>query len=128
MSCHPLLETLPTLTCRLRNVASGKTNIGQLPIRQSSQLPCYLTGADPVTKAGENDGQEHNATSTISRHKRIRAAHRQREKRQPNWMAELRDEPRHREAVAEERSSTAHEAWDKPKRAQTCPDERTWNA
>ena len=46
--------------------------------------------------------------------KRKDAAHGQREKRPPARVAEFREETRHREAVAEEGSSTAHPARDKP--------------
>jgi hypothetical protein len=59
--------------------------------------------------------------------KRKGAAHRQREKGPPNG-GRVGEENRHREAVAEEGSSTADLARDKPKQAQTCHDERAWNS
>ena len=116
----PLLKTLPSLACSLGNVAPGKTNIGQLPIRQSSQLPCCLTGAMPLAKAGENDRKKHDATSTMIQPERKGAAHGQREKRPPNGVAEFREETRHREAVAEEGASIARVAHGKPESGRPC--------
>ena len=75
---------LSSLPGSLGDVASGEANIGQFPIRQGCQLASRLTGTTPLAKAGKNERKKHDATSIISPHKRIRAAHWQREEKGPH--------------------------------------------
>ena len=121
----------PSLLRSLGNIAPGQTNVGKLPIRQGCQLASRLTGTTPLAKAGKNDRKKHDATSIMSQPKRKGAANWQREKGPPVGVAEFREETRHREAVAEEGSSTAHPAQDKPESGQPLPCgmsmERMWS-